>query len=67
MNIHIPDELEDDPDAQRVVQKLIDKVPAFMQLRRDGAKLEATKTGGDNCHVRLYDGAIDHDHLRRGQ
>jgi len=65
MQLRIPEEIQDDPDAQRVVQKLINKVPALMQLQRDGARLEATKTAGDNCHVRLYDGAIDHDHVRR--
>lgn len=63
MDLHIPDELEDDPDAQRVVQKLINKLPAFMQLRRAGARLEATKTAGNNLNVTLYDGAVDNEHV----
>jgi len=65
MELHIPDELQEHPDGERLLQKMIDKLPSYLQLDQPGARLELMQTEGGNDHVRLCPGTIDHDHVRR--
>jgi len=63
MELHIPQELQEHPE---LVQKVLDKLPAYLQLDEPGAKLEVTRAGEDGDHVRLYPGTIDYDRAQRG-
>jgi hypothetical protein len=65
MTINIPDELAEHPDGEEVLQRLVNKLPAYLQLRNAGARLEIMQTEGQNDHVRVYPGTIDHDLIRR--
>ena len=65
MAIHIPDELEDVPDD--LVQKVLDALPAYAQLDEPGAKLEVTRAGDTQDHVRVYPGTPHYDLADRGE